>query len=98
MNTQFLDSQSARTLLPSVLCTALTIVIFAGFFIYQSILERNALLITIGSQEQSLQQTQQVKAQLQALATGTAKLAEQGDAGAKEIIAALKAQGVNIRP
>ena len=69
------DQQSTRTPLLSLACLALAVLIFAGFFAYQSIVERNALLTTISSQEQPLQQANQVKAQLGALATATAKLA-----------------------
>jgi hypothetical protein len=74
-----------------------SILIFACFLLYQSITERSALLIALGSQEQPLQQAQQAKAQLDALASATAALADQGDKGAKEIIDSLKSQGISVR-
>ncbi|MBV9018269.1 MAG: hypothetical protein JO058_21670 [Alphaproteobacteria bacterium] len=89
---------STRTLLLSIACLALAVLTFATFFTCESIVERNALLTTIGSQEQPLQQATQVKAQVGTLATETAKLAEQGDMGAKQIVEGMKSQGINIQP
>jgi hypothetical protein len=70
----------------------------SGFLLYQSIADRNALLATIANQEQPLQQAQQIKTQLDAMAGGTAKLAAAGDAGAKQIIDQMKQQGIRIQP
>ena len=92
------DQSSTRTLLPSIVCLALAVLVFAVFFTYQSIREGNALLTTISSQEQPLQQANQIKAQVAALASETAKLAEQGNVGAKQIVEALKSQGIAVQP
>jgi hypothetical protein len=72
--------------------------VLAGFLLYQSIADRHALLATIASQEQPLQQAKRVQAQLNALASATAKLADEGDAGAKQIIDNMKKQGIHVQP
>jgi hypothetical protein len=74
------------------------VLVLSGFLLYQAIADRRALLTTIGSQEQPLQQAQQIKTQLSALAAATAKLAEQGDSGAKQIINNMKSQGIRVQP
>jgi hypothetical protein len=74
-----------------------TVLILACFLLYQAIAERSSLLFALGAQEQPLQHAQQVRAQLDALATATAKLANDGDAGAKQIVDGLKAEGIAIR-
>lgn len=85
-------------LLSSVGLLTVAVLVLSGFLLYQSIADRNALLTTIRSQEQPLHQAQQVEAQLKGLAGATAKLAEQGDPGAKQIIEEMKRQGITIRP
>jgi hypothetical protein len=74
------------------------VLVLSGFLLYQSVADRGALLSTIAKQEQPLQEAQQIKTQLDALAGGTAKLADQGDAGARQIIAGMTKQGIHIQP
>ncbi len=59
---------------------------------------RTELSTARAAQDQPLEQARRIEAQLDALATGTAQLAAQGNANAAAIVATLKAQGVNIRP
>ncbi len=68
------------------------------FLIYQSVDERSALLTTKAAQEQPLRQTEQVKTQLKGLASSTAQLANQGHAGAKQIVEAMEREGVTLKP
>jgi len=91
------DRRTAPSVLPAIAMLVAGVFILTGFLLYQAIAERSALLITLGAQEQPLRQVQQLKVQLDAVATGTAKLAEQGDKGAKEVIDWLKSQGVSVR-
>ena len=91
------DRTRPDTLLHAVALLALTLLVLASFMVYQALTARNTLLITIGAQEQPLRQAAQVKAQLGALAAATAKLADLGDKGAKEIIEGLKSQGITVR-
>jgi len=85
-------------LLAAVAMSTSAMLVLAGFLLYQAIAERNTLLINLGAQEQQLQQARQVKTQLDALASATARLADDGDKGAREIIDALKTQGIILRP
>lgn len=48
------------------------------------------------AQEQPLEQARRIEQQLDALATGTAELAAQGNPNAAAIVATLQAQGVSI--
>jgi hypothetical protein len=86
------------SLLPTVALLTLALWVLCGFLLYQAIVERNALTAAKAAQDQPLQQTQQVKAQLTALATATAKLAEQGHAGAKQIIEGMQREGITVKP
>jgi len=83
---------------PAVTLLTLTQLVLSGFLLYQAVVERNALTAAKAAQDQPLQQTQQVKAQLTALATATAKLAEQGNAGAKQIIEGMQREGITVKP
>jgi hypothetical protein len=74
------------------------VLVLSGFLLYQAIADRAALLATIAGQEKPLQQASQIKSQLNALASGTAKLAAAGDAGAKDIIEGMTKQGIRIEP
>lgn len=49
------------------------------------------------AQDQPLEQARRIEAQLDALATGTAELATQGNPNAAAIVTALQAQGVSIQ-
>ena len=72
--------------------------VLAGFLLYQAIDDHRLLLKTLANQEQPLQQARQIKAQLGALSSGATKLAEQGDATAKQVIDELRKQGIHIEP
>jgi len=74
----------------------IAVLLLAGFFLYQTIDERDKLLTMMGAQEQPVQQARQIKQQLDALASATAKLADEGDVGAKQIIENMKSQGINV--
>jgi len=89
--------QGAR-LLPAVALLTLALLVLTVFLLYQGIVDHNALVAAKAAQEQPLQQTQQVKTQLTALATATAKLSEQGHAGAKQIIESMQREGITVKP
>jgi len=86
------------SLLPAVALLTLALWVLCGFLLYQAIVERNALTAAKSAQDQPLQQAQQVKAQLTALATATAKLAGQGHVGAKQIIEGMQREGITVKP
>lgn len=56
------------------------------------------LVAARAQQAKPLAQAAQVEAQLEALAAGTARLANGGNANAQQIVAALRASGVSINP
>jgi len=62
------------------------------------LMERGGLHDLRTSQDSPLEQGQKVRTQLDALAGGTAKLAQQGNAGAKAIVDDLQRQGIQIKP
>ena len=97
MTEQYQSEKRSLDLLPSVLLLAVAVLVLASFFLYEAISARSTLLIALESQEQPLQQTQQVKQQFNALASATAKLADEGDVGARQIIEAMKLQGITVR-
>jgi len=74
------------------------VLVLSGFLLYQAIADRSALLATIANQQQPLQQANRIKMQLDGLARATAKLAGDGDAGAKEIVEGMKKRGIRIEP
>ena len=88
---------SLTALLSAVFVLTVAVLILASFLLYQGFVERSSLLVTLGTQEQPLRETQQVKAQLDSLASATAKLADQGDPHAKQIIDTMKSQGITVR-
>jgi len=56
------------------------------------------LSVAVKAQEQPLQQARRIEAQLDALATGSAQLAQAGNPRAQAIVAQLQARGVSIDP
>lgn len=78
--------------------------IVAAFFLITAfqterlVQEHSSLAALRTAQETSLAQVGQIRARFQMLASGTAKLAESGNAGAKAVLAQLQAQGITVRP
>jgi len=89
---------SKTALLPAVALSTITLLVLSGFLLYQAIVERNTLDAAMTAQEQPLQQAKKVKDQLSALATATAKLADQGHAGAKQVIEGMQREGITVKP
>jgi hypothetical protein len=98
MNEQKAETVHGARLLPAVGLLTLALLTLVVFLLYQGIVDHYALVAARAAQDQPLQQTQQVKAQLSALSTATAKLAEQGNASAKQIIDAMQREGITVKP
>jgi regulatory protein YycI of two-component signal transduction system YycFG len=77
----------------------LTIAVFlmVAFQTYQLVREKKTLTETRSNQEQPVQEGIKLRRQLDAVAGGLAKLAEEGDAGAKQIVEGLRRQGINVK-
>ena len=75
-----------------------TLVLWFGFQTYQLVKERGNLKTLQANQETMFNNAQKMRAQLDAIAAGTAHLAQQGNANAAQVVNALKAKGISINP
>jgi hypothetical protein len=75
---------------------ALTLLSWFAFETIRLRVEQDALRTTIASQEKSMEDSRRLRASLEALMSGTAKLAEQGNPNARLVIDELKKHGVTI--
>jgi cell division protein FtsB len=94
----FLRTEAGSEVMTAIGLVIVAVLVLASFLLFQSVADRRVLLATIANQDQPLQQAQQIKAQLSALTAATAKLAADGDAGAKQIIDSMKRQGIRVEP
>ena len=83
--------------LPFILTLAALLIYFA-FQTLQLLSERSNLGLVKSSQEQAIQQAQQVQAQFKTLVGKTSELAEQGHAGAKMVMEELLNRGAASAP
>ena len=92
-----MDSPRASLFVPLFLILV-TLVLWFGFQTYQLVKERGNLKTLQANQEKMLNNAQKMRAQLDAIAAGTARLAQQGNANAAQVVNALKAKGISINP
>jgi hypothetical protein len=59
--------------------------------------QREDLQLLHASQDRALEEVKKVRAQLEALAGGTARLADQGNPNARALVEKLKAQGIGLK-
>ena len=64
----------------------------------EAIHDRGALAEVRRAQEPTVQEAIKLRQQLEALASGTAKLTAEGDEGAKTVVDQMKRQGVTLNP
>ena len=81
-----------------LLLTLIGIVVWLVFQATQLVIEHRALSQLHSKQESTLQTSQKMRKQLNALATGVAQLAQQGNANAKLIVDDLRSKGITINP
>lgn len=81
--------------LPLVL-VVLAVFVLMAFETGQAIRDRTALTDLMRAQQPSVEQAAKIRQQLQTLAGKTAELAAGGDAGAKSVVAQMKAQGITL--
>lgn len=84
-------------LLP-ILLGLLTLVIWFVFQTSQLIKERDNLNTLSANQQAIHDNAQKLRTQLDALAAGTARLAQAGNPNAQQVVNALRAQGITINP
>ena len=87
----------ARVFVPVALL-AVTLLLWVGFQTTQLLREREGLQTLRQGQEAQVQSSQKLRASLDAIASGTAKLAGQGNPNARLIVDELKKRGVTINP
>ena len=72
--------------------------LLVAFQTYELVSARTNLVNARVRQEQGIQQGQNIRNQLQALAQGTLQLSNEGDESARVIVDSLRQQGVTINP
>jgi hypothetical protein len=92
-----MNDGAARVFVPLALL-AVAIFLWVGFQTTQLIREREGLQTLRQGQEAQVQSSQKLRASLDAIASGTAKLAEQGNPSARLIVDELRKRGVTIKP
>lgn len=86
-----------RVFLPVALL-AVALLLWVGFQTTQLMRERDSLHILRQGQEAQVQSSQKLRASLDAIASGTVKLAEQGNPNARLVVDELRKRGVTINP
>jgi hypothetical protein len=92
-----LDSSRSGLFLPMLL-VMVTLVVWFGFQTYQLVIERGNLKTLQANQDVMFSNAQKMRAQLDAIAAGTARLAQQGNVNAAQVVNALRAKGITINP
>jgi hypothetical protein len=72
-------------------------VLLLSFQTYSLIRDRVALFSVRAGQEANVQQSLKLRQQLDSLAKGTARLADDGDANARAVVDAMRKQGVTLK-
>lgn len=75
-----------------------SLVLWFGFQTIRLIDEQSSLTNLRASQDTLLQNAEKMRAQLDAIASGTARLAEAGNPQAAQVIQALRARNITINP
>jgi len=89
-------AQRRPSKLPLILTIA-SLLVWFGFQTVQLVVERGNLGSVKGNLEAPMQESQKLRAQLDALITKTAALAEQGNASAKAVVEELEKRGIPIK-
>ena len=79
-----------------ILIILITLALWFGFQTYQLLQEKNNLSIFSTNQETVYKNAQKMRAQLDVLASGTSKLAQEGNTNAQKIVSALAQRGITI--
>ena len=92
------ENESTRSPLTiPLLLTVVALFLMLAFQAWQLIRTREALAQVREAQEPSLVETLKFRDRINALAADTQRLADGGDAAAKEVVEALRQQGVNYK-
>lgn len=89
---------SGRSAFLPVVLLGLTLLVSTGYQTVQLLRERDALVSLQAQQQQPLENSQKLRASLDAIAKQTQLLANKGNANARLIVEALNKRGVTINP
>jgi hypothetical protein len=81
----------------ALILTIVSLLVWFGFQTLQLVLERGHLSSLKGNLEGPMQESQKMRAQLEALITETAELASRGNASAKTAVEELEKKGIPIK-
>jgi hypothetical protein len=81
-----------------IILVVVSLFVLMAFETAEAIHDRGALADLRRSQEPTVQEAIKLRQQLESLAGKTAKLAAEGDEGAKTVVDQMKRQGVNLNP
>jgi len=93
-----MSEQTQHSLFLPALLTALAVVVWFAFQTTQLIKERGNLATLQENQEVTYENAQKMRAQLDAIAAGTQRLADAGNPNAQAIVNALRQRGITINP
>lgn len=94
-----MDTPSYSTSYPlawPILITIIALIIWFSFQVSQQFGIRNNLNAQFEKQEATMVNSQKMRAQLDAIAAGTKRLAEQGNSNAQLVVQELQKNGINI--
>lgn len=96
-----MDSQSqegGKSYFIPLLLIAIALVIWTGFQTTQLLRERRYQKAVLNEQSPTVEQSKKLRNQLDSIAKGTLKLADQGNSNAKIIVEELRKRGITINP
>jgi len=89
-------TENGRSPFLPMLVTLIALTLWLGVQTYQLMQERSNLSALDTNQETPYTNAQKMRTQLDVLASGTSKLAQQGNANAQQIVNALAQRGITI--
>lgn len=92
------DNEGSSVLAVGVVLLAATIATTTGFTLYQSLADRTTLRQALVNLEAPHQQATRLRGQVETIAKQVARLSEQGNPNARELVEALRRQGITINP
>lgn len=92
------DPASTLSAFVPVLILGLVLAAWFGFQATQLRAERDAMRELMAGQDKQLQESKKLRDSLDAIARGTARLADSGNANARLVVDELKKRGVTINP
>jgi hypothetical protein len=90
-----MENSSKNAFIPLLVLT-LTVAVWFTFQTIELYREHGRLQVAKQGQEETMGKAQKMRDQLDAIASGTQKLADKGNTNAQSVVSALKARGISI--